>query len=270
MDIVDDLCYDSNDNNYHLIGVILCLQRQNHTPSFSVDLVKIRKDASNTYTYYFTKPSGLTWEEGAHTHLALDRFDHEMGWFQKKDVRHFSIYSLEDEEYLAISTRIPDPASDFKEVMKSAKVGDQYHIFKVGTRLKLRRKDRPVVLLTAGVAMATIRPLVKAYEKNQWGIPSMIHLNIDSSGEYLYREEFRGFQESMPYFQNHHVSSRPEFYQELTRLSNQREADYYVIGGYEFLVDVYKKLHDFGIADDHIIVDTKEGVAALQMALSEV
>lgn len=237
---------------------------------YSVDLVKIRKDASNTYTYFFTKPIGLTWEEGAHAHLALDRFDHETGWFQKKDVRHFSIYSLEEEEFLAISTRIPSPGSEFKEVMKKAKIGDRYHIFKVGTRLKLRRKDRPVVLLTAGVAMATIRPLVKAYENNDQGISGMVHLNIDSSGEYLYQEEFVRFQERIPYFTNHHVNSRAEFYRELDRLAARNESDYYVVGGYDFLVEVYRHLHGFGIPDDHIIVDTKEGVSALRTSLSTV
>ncbi|MBN2221527.1 MAG: FAD-dependent oxidoreductase [Vallitaleaceae bacterium] len=235
---------------------------------YPLDLVSIHEEAKDTYTYYFKKPKELSWEEGAHTHLALNRFDEGLGWFQKKDVRHFSIFSLVDEEYLAISTRIPNPMSEFKEAMSKAKSGDRFYVFKVGSRLKLRRQERPVVLLSAGVAMATIRPLVKSYDKNSQGITKMIHINIDSSGEYLYQEEFEQFQKSNPNFTNRHVNKRKDFYQELSNLLRDDEfADYYVIGSYDFIVEVYGKLKQAKISDEQIFVDTKEGVASLKNTL---
>lgn len=228
---------------------------------YEIKLLEVIKEASSTYTYVFSKPEDLVWEEGAHTHLALDAFDESIGWWQKKDVRHFSIMSLENEGVVSMTTRMPKPHSDFKESLHKAKVGDVFYVFKVGTRLKLTRRNKPIVLLSAGVGIASLRPLIKAFVGNNDGVPDMEHLNIDTSKEYLFKEEFDQYETTNSSFHNHYVSSRKDFYSKMKLLLQNQEVldgDFYVVGSDEFILSVRDVLQGFSIRDDQLILDKKD------------
>lgn len=227
---------------------------------YKLKLLQIIKEANTTFTYVFSKPEDLSWEEGAHTHLALNRFDEELGWFQKPNVRHFSIMSLESEGFVCITTRLPSPHSDFKDALKKANIGDVYYLFKVGTRLALRRENKPLILLSSGVGIATLRPLVKAYGSNPTGITKMYHLNVDSSQEYLFENEFAKFQEEIENFEHQYVSSRQGFYKELNKLLKKDVIDayFYIIGSDEFLLEVREVLSAHHIQDQQLLFDKKE------------
>lgn len=227
---------------------------------YEIKLIKVIKEASATFTYFFTKPKDLSWSEGAHTHLALDAFDEQIGWWQKKDVRHFSIMSLEDEDIVSITTRMPEPHTEFKEHLNDAKVGDVFYLFKVGTRLKLVRVDKPIVLLSAGVGIASLRPLIKAFVNNKAGITKIVHINIDSSGEYLFEEEFNAYELDHEEFSNTYVNSRHDFYLQLNKLLQSQlvsNGNFYIIGSDEFILAVRDTLREYDIKDNQLILDKK-------------
>lgn len=229
---------------------------------YEVKLLKIIQEASQTFTYIFSKPKDLVWSEGAHTHLALNNFDPVIGWWNKKDVRHLSIMTLASENCLAMTTRMPEPHSEFKDALKNAEVGDPFYVFKVGSRLRLRRDNKRIVLLSSGVGIATLRPLVKAYEDNQEGIKEIYHLNVDSSREYLFEEEFNQFSDHLANFNNQFIDSRDSFYTQLSELlmDGYQDSYFYIVGSDEFIVEVTNKLRTFDVGDHQLVLDKKEHI----------
>ena len=229
---------------------------------YEVYLLDIIKEAKNTYTYIFSKPKDLKWAEGAHTHLALNHFNEEIGWWEKKNVRHFSICSLEDEETLRMTTRLPELCTEFKHELKSAKKGDLFYLFKVGSRLTLRREDRPLIFLSAGVGMATIRPLVKKFIYESEGIKNVISLNVDSSKEYLFFDEMHAYAKQNKAFTQEYVSSRERFYAALESYFNGEptlnKGLFYIVGSDAFLIQVYHALSKKGVHLEQMVFDKKE------------
>lgn len=229
---------------------------------YEVKLLKIIQEASQTFTYIFSKPDNLNWSEGAHTHLALDNFDEEIGWWQKKDVRHLSIMTLSSENVIAMTTRMPEPHSEFKDTLKRAEVGDSFYVFKVGSRLRLRRNNSKIVLLSSGVGIATLRPLVKAYKEDSNGISDLVHINVDSSKEYLFKKEFDDFSNNLTNFSNQFVDSRESFYFSLSELLMEgfQDSSFYIVGSDEFIIEVTNRLREFDVEDHQLVLDKKEHI----------
>jgi len=227
---------------------------------YPIELLNIREESERTYTYNFTKPEELIWDEGAHTHLALNRINEELGWWEKKDVRHFSIMSLPEERFISITTRIPEAHTEFKEFLSHSNIGDTYYLFKVGSRLKLRREDRPIILLTQGVGIASVRPLLKRFDDNSDHITSLYHLNVDRYKPYIFEEEFKKYNEN-PKIRTVYTSNRNAYYEVLNDWFSSdftKKAYYYIIGSDAFLIDQRRHLNQMGISDEQIIIDKKE------------
>ncbi|MDD2214708.1 MAG: hypothetical protein PHR21_09265, partial [Oscillospiraceae bacterium] len=115
-------------------------------------------------------PQVQSWEPGAHTHVALPDFMQKEGPIRDL-VRHMSICTLPEEGRLSFVTRINRQPTVFKTRLFQAKPGDTLALFKIGSCLPLARDGRPLVMLTMGLAAATIRPLLLAASRNAQGIP---------------------------------------------------------------------------------------------------
>lgn len=220
-------------------------------------LQQIKQEAKDTYTFIFPKPKNFSWKEGACVHLGNSKFDIKKGKANKEHVRHLSIASLPDEGVLTISTRIPEIRSAFKDTLSRAVAGDTFTLFKPENRMELKRGGRPVILITAGVGMAPARSQMRAYMLSRSGIPSVQHINIDSSGEYLYQQEIDQYVQKTEGLTNFFVSSRGDFYQRLAT-AIQDNGLYYIIGSDTFLVAVGRWLLARGISDSSIILDKQQ------------
>ena len=63
---------------------------------------KIVDESSNVKTYMLDRPEGFSWEEGAHTHLALEGFN--AGDKPNRSlIRHMSISTLPHEDAIGIT-----------------------------------------------------------------------------------------------------------------------------------------------------------------------
>ncbi len=223
---------------------------------YRVKLLKYVQEAADTFTYFFEKPADLTWEEGSHTHIAMLGFD--AGSMPDRDlVRHMSLATLPQENSLGITTRIPREPSTFKTMLSEMKVGDEAIIFKIGSKLALRRKDRPLVFLSMGVGIAAFRPVILAYTGNPDHIPQLINVNVDSSGTFIFKEELEALES--PTYHNYWHSSRLEFYAGLKDLAQElSDAIYYVVGSDFFIKDVIAALRAEQVGDQDIIIDKKD------------
>lgn len=224
---------------------------------YKLKIIDVIDEGNESKTYLFEKPEDFSWEEGSHAHIGLSGFD--VGEKSNKNlVRHMSIMTLPDEGKIGFTTRSKRNPSEFKRKLLSAGIGDDITFFKLGSRMGLRRSDKTVVLLSMGVGIATMRPLIRAYKNDKSNIPSLISLNIDSSSEFVYREELDQLMDEN--YKNYWMQSRKNYYEMLQQLANLDNTIYYIVGSDMFITESIRCLKAANVLKKDIVIDKKEEV----------
>ena len=200
-----------------------------------VTLIEIIREATDTYTYKFDIPQGVTWTAGANLHLLPYGLDEDIE-IDKKTVHHLSIINLPREGYIGITTRIREQASIFKKKLQEARIGDSMCIFKIKNHMPLKRENHPVVLISMGVGIATMRPLILEYVADQTNIPAIININVDSSGEFIYKEELISTEKYG--VKNDFTKSRNEIKEAIKSTFQLKNPRYYIVGSDNFLYNM--------------------------------
>lgn len=221
-----------------------------------VKILDIIDEAKGTKTYILEKPENYTWIEGSHTHIGLVGFD-EGEKPNKNLVRHMSIMTLPTEEKIGFTTRVQDNPSEFKYKLSQLNIGDEVVVFKLGSRMELRRCNRPIVLLSMGVGIATMRPLILAFINDSSNIPNLFNVNVDASGD-IYKSELDKYENEN--YKNYWLDSRNEFYETLNQLTETQNAIYYIVGADLFIKDIIQKLRVRNVNDADIILDKKPDI----------
>lgn len=220
-------------------------------------IIAIRDEAPAIRTFYFDVPPWLTWEEGAHLHIAFPDFN-AGGIKNPERVRHMSIASLPREHVIAITTRMND-TSPFKRSLADLTVGDEMVLYKFGSRLALHREGRPIVLLSMGVGLAAFRPLILEYVKDPQGIPSLTSLTRCRPGQELYQSELAPLSQAQLRQEWH--ATADSYLQ--AAASQPLDGYYYIVGSEIFIRDMIRLLRDRGIADESMIIDKKPPVRSM-------
>lgn len=221
-----------------------------------VKILDIIDEAKGTKTYILEKPENYTWIEGSHTHIGLVGFD-EGEKPNKNLVRHMSIMTLTTEEKIGFTTRVQDNPSEFKYKLSQLNIDDEVVVFKLGSRMELRRCNRPIVLLSMGVGIATMRPLILAFINDSSNIPNLFNVNVDASGD-IYKSELDKYENEN--YKNYWLDSRIEFYETLNQLTETQNAIYYIVGADLFIKDIIQKLRVRNVNDADIILDKKPDI----------
>lgn len=221
---------------------------------YRLKITDIVDEAFGTRTYYMEMPKDFIWEEGSHAHIGLEGFDQGDKPISEW-VRHMSIMTLPDENKIGFTTRKREDCSEFKQKLFDSKVGDEIVVFKPGSRMRLRREQRPVVLISMGVGIATMRPLLLAYDKDKADIPSMLNINVDASGEFLYKNDLDGI--STDHYRNFWLDSRQKLHDMIDSLANQENSIYYLVGSDSFIIALIHRLKEKGVPIEDIIIDKK-------------
>lgn len=216
---------------------------------------KIIQESSEVRTYLLDCPQDFTWEEGSHTHFALEGFN--TGDKPNRSlIRHMSISTLPHEGAIGITTRIREQCSEFKTILKNLKVGNEVAIFKTHSNVPLKRERKNVYLLSSGVGLATFRPIVLDYLKRADNVKRLHSLNIDSSKEFLFTDVFQSAPDKR--FTSQFVDNRKDYYEKVKNLAADNEGLYYVVGSDEFLVQNIEVLREQGIKVGQIMLDKHE------------
>lgn len=220
---------------------------------------EIKQENDDVYTYYLDCPQGFTWDEGAHTHLGLKGFN--AGEKPNRAlVRHMSISTMPDEARIGITTRIKETCSEFKTFLKTHQTGDEVALFKTHSNVPLKRDNQNIYLLSAGVGLATFRPLVLEYFKENKAIKQIHALNIDSTQQYLFQDLF--INDELKKFTCDFLNSRQHYYDAVNELAQDKSGLYYIVGSDEFLQENIKLLLGRGIRHTQIILDKRQGQMA--------
>ncbi|MHA6261527.1 dihydropteridine reductase [Sporosarcina sp. CAU 1771] len=216
---------------------------------------KIIEESAEVKTYVLDCPEGFTWEEGAHTHFALEGFN--AGDKPNRGlIRHMSISTLPHESSIGITTRIREQCSEFKMNLRDLVVGDEVAIFKTYSNVPLKREDKNVYLLSSGVGLATFRPLVLDYFERADNVNQMHSLNIDSSKDFLFTNIFESAPDKK--FTSQFVDNRKDYYEEVKNLAADKDGLFYVVGSDEFLSQNIEVLREQGIKPEQIMLDKRE------------
>lgn len=216
---------------------------------------QIIEESPDVRTYLLDCPEGFTWEEGSHTHFALQGFN--AGEKPNKGlVRHMSISTLPHENLVGITTRIKEQCSEFKSILKTLEVGSEVALFKIHSNVPLRREDKNIYLLSSGVALATFRPLVLDYFQRPDNVNKIHSLNIDSSKNFLFTNVFESVPEKN--FTAQYVDNRKDYYEEVKNLAADKDGLFYVVGSDAFLVQNIELLREQGIQPKQIMIDKRE------------
>lgn len=216
---------------------------------------KIIDETPEVKTFLLDLPEDFTWEEGAHTHLALEGFN-AGDQPNKSLVRHMSISTLPNEQTVGITTRIKELCSEFKSILRNLEVGDKVALFKIHSNVPLKRQNRNIYLLSSGVGLATFRPLVLTYFERPDNINRIHSLTIDSTKDYLFTDIF----ESAPdkNFTSQYVDNRKDYYEEVKKLAADQDGLFYVVGSDEFIMQNIDVLREQGIKPEQIVLDKRE------------
>lgn len=216
---------------------------------------KIIEETPEVKTYLLDCPKDFTWEEGSHTHFALEGFN--AGDKPNRGlIRHMSISTLPHENSIGITTRIKEECSEFKAVLRNHEVGDEVAIFKTHSNVPLKREDKNVYLLSSGVGLATFRPLVLDYFERADNVNHIHSLNVDSSKDFLFTTIFESAPDKK--FTSEFVDNRKDYYEEVKNLATDKDGLFYVVGSDEFLVQNIEVLREQGIKPEQIMLDKRE------------
>lgn len=216
---------------------------------------KIIEETPEVKTYLLDCPKDFTWEEGSHTHFALEGFN--AGDKPNRGlIRHMSISTLPHENSIGITTRIKEECSEFKALLRNHEVGDEVAIFKTHSNVPLKREDKNVYLLSSGVGLATFRPLVLDYFERADNVNHIHSLNVDSSKDFLFTTIFESAPDKK--FTSEFVDNRKDYYEEVKNLATDKDGLFYVVGSDEFLVQNIEVLREQGIKPEQIMLDKRE------------
>ena len=216
---------------------------------------KIIEETPEVKTYLLDCPEDFTWEEGSHTHFALEGFN--AGDKPNRSlIRHMSISTLPHENSIGITTRIREQCSEFKSILRNLEVGNEVAIFKTHSNVPLKRENKNVYLLSSGVGLATFRPLVLDYFDRADNVNQIHSLNIDSSKDFLFPNIFESAPDKK--FTSKFVDNRIDYYEEVKNLALDKDGLFYVVGSDEFLVQNIEVLREQGIKPEQIMLDKRE------------
>lgn len=230
-------------------------------PRHLVKLLNVEHLGGDTYNFDFVSDTLEQWQEGDSSKLYVPIEDRTPG-------KKFSFATLPDEGVIRFTTRLKSRESASPSVYKQGlfqlQPGAAIEITAPKGEFFLRRHQRPVVLLSNGVGIAAVRALIKAYQENQEGIPYLVQLNVDATGE-IYGEEFRQIQESVLTFQSLYANSRQAFQEKLEDILEAMQLAYlqppyfYVVGSESFVRQSVTWLELSGYEQGDMILDQNGG-----------
>ena len=221
---------------------------------YNAKILDIVEEYKGVKTYTIEKPEGLKWEEGASFHLAMPGFN-DGDKIDKKLVHHLSISTLEDDDVVRFTTKFPVRKSIFKKALLEKKVGDYLQFYKIRSHMALRREEKTLVLLSMGIGLTTMRPLINKFKKDPSGIKKLVSVNVNRKDTHLFEAEISEIKDKL--FEQVWLDSRNNFF-EMLKGMNIEDSIFYVVGSNEFLLDSIYILKDMGVSEENIMLDMNE------------
>ena len=206
-------------------------------------ILSIIDESPGVRTFVVEKPREWTWAEGAHA-----RFGVTIG--ETLDQRTMSVSSLPDDGVIAMTTRRYASVSPYKAALWEKRVGDTLWVSAPRSRFTLPREQRPVLLLAMGVGMATLLPIVRAYQNDTTGVTACSIIAVDRELDLFDKCDLN----RVSY---HHAFNRVAFYKTLDHVLSNTPPIVMVVGSDRFVESVVRTLKARGISPGDLRLDKK-------------
>ena len=226
-----------------------CSLKTTHT----LKVKDIIKHSENAFSFDFESDTPFEWREGDYAKWFVDIDGSTVG-------QKFSFATLPEEKIVRFTTRIREERSDYKQELTKFGIGDHVEISVPEGNFHLRRNGKPALLLSNGVGIATMRSLIKAYERDASDVRGMTQINVDAT-ESIYRAELDALAKKNTTFESIYTDHRSDFYEAVKTTLSRIQArtgvnpTVYVVGSYRFGEDVTHFLKASGIAQEEIFKD---------------
>ncbi|MDD7045210.1 MAG: hypothetical protein PUI05_07165 [Peptoniphilaceae bacterium] len=215
------------------------------TNKYKVKILDIIDEIPNVKTFKLEKPDGVDFREGASFRLEIPR--------EGKSLTHdFSINSLPSDDYISFTTKFSVRKSEFKKELLSKTIGDELLVSNIESHMGLRYEDRPIVLISMGVGVTTMLPLIRTYLNDKGNIPQVKSYTIALEGKRVFEDKLASIEDKE--FSQAWLSGRKEFFDSLNEIILPN-CIVYLVGSNEFLLDTIVKLRELGLSDDDIMID---------------
>ncbi len=221
----------------------------------ALQLIDKYQDTPDTYTFDFAPIEPLSWKEGDSSALVVDI--PEVGM---EDSRKLSLATLPEEHIVRFTTRIRTERSLYKNRLFHLQVGEFVDITYPEGHFELRREGRPALLLSNGVGIAAMRPLIMSFIQDGEGIGKLQQINVDAGGA-IYEDEMTEATEQNAGFRSTYLKHRDELYDEVDAavhdlmFSTGRMPYFYVVGSDAFVIGMQEYLIASGFDGQDIITD---------------
>lgn len=235
----------------------------------ALQLIDKYTNNEETYTFDFATLEPITWKEGDSSALVVT-----IDGVGLEDSRKLSYATVPQEKVVRFTTRIREKGSLFKEQLKKLTVGDFVDVTFPEGNFSLKRENRPALLLSNGVGVATMRALVKAFDYDATGVGKLTQINVDSAGS-IYKKEFEALYEDNKNFTSVYQAHRDGFYKAVDEETRQLMFGtgsipyFYIVGSDAFVEDVTLYLEGSGFETEDILND-KQGCGCGTTKIKEV
>ena len=176
---------------------------------------------------------------------------------EKKDkrIRWLTITSLDNEDELVLLTK--NSGSAFKKNLTSLSQGSEVKISWIGSKLKIKDENSPLVLFGSDVGIATIRPIVK-----EWAWKREIILNHFDKNVLAFDNELSDLSsknEKLNYSRSNSLEQSKEKLEEAVNKYGNK-AIYILTGQPDDVESMSKYLKEKGIDNKQIKIDKFRGL----------
>lgn len=213
----------------------------------------LRRETPGHLSLVFARPSSFDYKPGDWIDLAFPA-DVSGG-------KTYSLSSAPTEPDLVITFK--EGHSGIKRTLQSARAGDPYRVTAYGNDYEFSlRQHRNSVLIAAGVGVAPFRSMIAGIADRS-GSDSVRLTYLNRTADFLFREEFDGWQERLPDVSIDYVVTRGMTGKERRRLLAgcvDDSAHYYYIAGPPAMIESTEvALMDAGVDHDDIRIDSFGG-----------
>lgn len=175
---------------------------------FKLKLLEKRDEAKGTKTFIFEKPQGFTYKAGQYMYFTLPELKYPD---RRGNVRHFTLSSSPNEDFLLITVRIREE-SGYKKTLDEAQPG--YEVTARGPEgvftLEDERTTVPQVMIAGGIGITPFRSIAKYATDKGLVVPIHIIYSNSIPEEIAFRKEFEELVIMNPNLKVTHTITKPE------------------------------------------------------------
>lgn len=211
---------------------------------------------NDIWTFYFTIPPGFTYLAGQYAEIIVPHNNTD----NRGDSRTLTFSSSPTENLLAVTIKIPEHCSSYKQALSMLRPGDTVRISEpMGDLVLPIQASTPLVFIAGGIGIASFRGMLKYLADTHEQRDITLHYALRNVYEKIFSKVITDSPAKL-----HIYESRTQRLDVSAIIEKApQESIYYVSGSESFTMQIKNTLLAQGIASTSIVFDFYDGYAEL-------